>query len=94
MERNYKKHLIVTIQVLKFEIGHLALYAHIQWAVMLVIDNVYNHDQIHTKNSCKELGHYAYIALQKFGITLVSWSTRGNTATQMTIFSRISHRIF
>ena len=35
-----------------------------------------------------------YTALQKFGITLVSWSTRGNTPTQMTIFSRISHRIF
>ena len=35
-----------------------------------------------------------YTALQKFGITLVIWSTRGNTATQMTIFSRISHRIF
>ena len=27
-----------------------------------------------------------YTALQKFGITLVSCSTRGNTATQMTIF--------
>ena len=35
-----------------------------------------------------------YTALQKFGITLVSWSTRSNTATLMTIFSRISHRIF
>ena len=32
-----------------------------------------------------------YTALQKFGITLVGWATRGNTATQMTIFSRISH---
>ena len=30
-----------------------------------------------------------YTALQKFGITLASWSTRGNTATQMTISSRI-----
>ena len=36
-----------------------------------------------------------YTDLQKFDITLVSWSARGNTATQMTIFfSRISHRIF
>ena len=34
---------------------------------------------------------YMYTALQKFGITLVSWATRGNIATQMTIFSRISH---
>ena len=47
----------------------------------------------------KKLYHYEkvesiYTALQKFGITLVSWSTHDNTAAQMTIFSRISHRIF
>ena len=35
-----------------------------------------------------------YTALQKFGIILASWSTRGNTTTQMTTVSRISHRIF
>ena len=35
-----------------------------------------------------------YTTLQKFGIISVSWSTRGNTATQMTIFSRLPHRIF
>ena len=35
-----------------------------------------------------------YIALQKFGITLVGWATRSNTATQKTIFSIISHIMF
>ena len=32
-----------------------------------------------------------YTALQKFGLTLASWSTRGNTATQMTIFFQEYH---
>ena len=41
-----------------------------------------------------KFGMDRYTALQKFGITLVSWSTRGNIATLMIIFSRISHRIF
>ena len=37
----------------------------------------------------------SYTALQKFGITLASWSTRGNTATQMNIFFRnITQNIF
>ena len=35
-----------------------------------------------------------YTALQKFGITLASWSTRGNTATQMTIFQEYHTEYF
>ena len=36
-----------------------------------------------------------YTALQKFGITLAGWSTRGNTAAQMTIFFKnITQNIF
>ena len=35
-----------------------------------------------------------YTALQKFGTTLVNWSARGNTATHMSISSRILHGLF
>ena len=35
-----------------------------------------------------------YTALQKFGITSVSWSTCGDTATQMSISSKLLHGLF
>ena len=48
------------------------------------------------KDTCHLKGNdnNMYTALQKFGITLVSRSTRGNTATQRTIYSRIWHGMF
>ena len=51
-------------------------------------------DNIVPKLRTVYINDWIYTALQTFGITLVSWLTRGNTATQMTICSRISHRIF
>ena len=41
-----------------------------------------------------QFDHQIYTAHQKFGITSVNWSTCGDTATQMSISSKILHGIF
>ena len=70
-----------------------------------IFDNLFSMQGIGHRYRCEAywiiiiiaLGNFnKYTALQKFGITLVSWSTRGNTATQMIIFffKNITQNIF
>ena len=83
--------IVSEIQTFRFKKMYLKISSVKWWQFCLGI-NVLTHYHIWTHFDT--FGVIMYTAQQKFGITLVSWSTRGNTATQMTIYSRIWHRIF